>query len=841
MSDTDQRPERGRRRRSSGDATETVDRAAGEATVEPLTPTRPETPTGPIGLAAAAGAGIGGRLRTIGICLGLVVVTLLVTQFAFPGSVGSGGRGTPAAILFTGLVLGLVNSLLAAGIILIYRTSRIINFAQSAIGVMGATLVFDVVQLTEVPFAVVLPLGVALGAVVGMLFELALVRRFFYASRLVLTVVTIAGATLVATFGPGLIRSIPLIPYESASLFENVGTQPIRDLLPFRGFDFGVGSMGIRFGFPEVFAIEAVLVSLLLVAAFFRFTRAGVAVRALAENSERASLLGINVGTISMTVWAVAGALGAVAAISTGAVQTPGQAQGFAPGLLIPALAAATLARFRSFPIAVFVSAVLGVISQAGYWSFPDDRSVVSLLLFLVIAIGLLAQRTRGRSEDAGGVSWQAVEETRPVPKELASIGTVRVTKFALIGLGIVLVIAYPFLVSTGPVVLGGLVALTSIIVLSLVVLTGWAGQLSLGQYAFAGVGGVLAGSLTTRVGIPFWFSVIIAPLLTAAFAALVGLPALRIKGLFLAVTTFAFNIAIVGLLFSDRYFGWLRADDVDRPTLFFLDFTDEKSMYFLCVGAFAFSALLVTNFRRSRFGRVLIALRENENNVQSFGVNVVRTKLTAFAISGGLAGFGGAMLAFQQQGLNPEQFQAQNSLQIFLYAVVGGISSVPGAIIGSLYYNLTTYFNLQNPIFDVVLKNSGPFFLLLLLYVAPGGVISIVTKMRDSVLRIIAQRRQIIVPSLFADYDPEALERRLIPLGEAGSNEGLRALPSDERFTLASELYAGSGERIMDKLAGPKKNAEMSAIGAAAESMQERELLEITAGAGTTDEGTGS
>jgi branched-chain amino acid transport system permease protein len=574
------------------------------------------------------------RLRTIGLCAGLAVLTLLLTQFAFPGSVGSDGRGTPAAILFTGLVLGLVNSLLAAGIILIYRTSRIINFAQSAIGVMGATLVFDVVQLTDVPFVLVLPLGVATGAAVGMLFELALVRRFFYASRLVLTVVTIAGATLIAAFGPGLIRSIPMIPYESRSLFDSVGAQPIRDLLPFRGFDFGVGDLAIRFGFPEVFAIEAVLISLLLVAAFFRFTRAGVAVRALAENSERASLLGINVGTISMTVWAIAGALGAVAAICIGAIQTPGQAQGFAPGLLIPALAAATLARFRSFPIAVFVSAVLGILTQAGLWSFPDDQSVVSLMLFLVIAVGLLAQRSRGRSEEAGGVSWQAVEETRPVPKELASIGTVRITKFVLIGLAVVAAIAYPFLVSTGPVVLGGLVALTSIIVLSLVVLTGWAGQLSLGQYAFAAVGGVLAGSLTSRVGIPFWFSVLIAPVITAGFAALVGLPALRIKGLFLAVTTFAFNIAIVGLLFSDRYFGWLRADDVDRPTLFFLDFTDERSMYFLCVGAFVLCALLVTNFRRSRFGRVLIALRENENNVQSFGVNVVRTKLTAFAVS---------------------------------------------------------------------------------------------------------------------------------------------------------------------------------------------------------------
>lgn len=811
-------------------ADDELDRAPGESFEKPLRPPRPETP-GVNAVGSLESSTSSARLRAIGICAGVTVLTLLLTQFALPGSVGSEGRGTPAAILFTGFVLGMINSLIAAGMILIYRTSRVINFAQTAIGVLGATLVFDVVSLTDVPFVLVLPLGIALSALAGMLFELALFRRFFYSSRLVLTVVTIVGASLFASFGPSVVRQIPFIPYESQSLFDSVGARPIRELLPFRGFTFEVGDLAIEFGFPEVFAIEAVIVSLLLVAAFFRFTRAGVAVRALAENSERASLLGISIGAVSMTVWAVAGALGGVAAIATGAVTTPGQASGYAPGLLVPALAAATIARFRSFPVAVFVSVLIGVIRQAGLWSFPDDAAVVSLFLFALIAGGLLLQRTKGRSEESGGVSWQAVEETRPVPKELAGIGTVRAMKYGLIALGVIAAGAYPFLVSTGPIVLGSLVALTSIIVLSLVVLTGWAGQVSLGQYAFAAVGGVLAGALTARVGIPFWFSVLIAPALTGAFAALVGLPALRIKGLFLAVTTFAFNVAIVGMLFSDRYFGWLRADDIRRPTLFFIDFSDERSMYYLCVGAFGLSALLVANLRRTRFGRVLIALRENENNVQAFGVNVIRTKLTAFAVAGALAGFGGAMLAFQQQGLNQEQFLADRSLQVFLYAVVGGISSVPGAMLGSLYYNITAYFNLQNPILDTIFKNSGPFFLLLLLYVAPGGLISIVTKMRDGVLRIIAQRRQIIVPSLFADYDAEALERRLIPLAEAAGNEGLRALPGTERYTLASELYAGSGERIIDKLAAPKKAKELVAIGAASESMQERELLDITEG----------
>jgi hypothetical protein len=209
---------------------------------------------------------------------------------------------------------------------------------------------------------------------------------------------------------------------------------------------------------------------------------------------------------------------------------------------------------------------------------------------------------------------------------------------------------------------------------------------------------------------------------------------------------------------------------------------------------------VVVVNVRKSRFGRVLIALRESEQNLAAFGIAAVRMRLAAFAFSGALAGFAGAIFAHQQRGLNPDSFAAAASVDIFVLAVLGGIGSVNGALLGAFYFNLTRYF-IHSPLLAGFVGSGGT---LLLLYVAPGGLVSVMAKLRDACLRIVAQRRQMVVPSLFADYDPEALERRLIPLAEASGNSGLAALPPDVRFSLASGLYRSRrGNRIFGPVGG--------------------------------------
>jgi ABC-type branched-subunit amino acid transport system permease subunit len=681
----------------------------------------------------------GARKATLGWALSVMAIALY-TQILLPGA-GGVGRGTPGAVLFRGLVFGLVNALTAAGIILVYRTLRVINFAQTAIGAAGAILTFDFVQYTKVPFPVAFALGLGLSALVGVTLDLALVRRFFHAPRLVLTVVTIVVAGFLSQTSAGLVGRLPFFPKaETLDITRSLGVNSIRDQLPFGGFHFQVGSYADRFGFPEVFAIEVAILLLLGLAAFFRFTRSGVAVRAMAENTERAALLGISVGRLSTLVWGLAGLL--------------------------------------------------------------------------------LQQRKALRGGDEVASAWQASEEQRPIPKELLGVPAVRITRRVLVIAGLLFIAIYPFVTSTGQTNLGGIIALNAIVALSLVVLTGWAGQVSLGQFAFVAVGAVMAGAFTARVGMTFWLAVPLATVLTGAFAVVVGLPALRIRGLFLAVTTFAFAVAVRSLLFEPRYFKWLLPAAIDRPTLFFFDFNDEKSMYFLCVAALVLSIVVVVNVRKSRFGRVLIALRESEQNVAAFGIAAVRMRLAAFAFSGALAGFAGAIFAHQQRGLNAESFAAGASIDIFVLAVLGGIGSVNGALLGSLYFNASRYF-IHSALFAGIVGSGGT---LLLLYVSPGGLISLVAKFRDACLRIVAQRRQMVVPSLFADYDPEALERRLIPLAEASGNSGLGALPAGARFSLASGLYQGRGIRIFGRTGEPKEAREAAAIGAAGKRATEDE-----------------
>jgi branched-chain amino acid transport system permease protein len=709
---------------------------------------------------------------------------LVVTQVVLPGR---GGRGTPAAILFSGFVAGMVNALIAAGLILVYRTTRIVNFAQTAIGAAGASFCFQLVQFTKTPFPLAFLAGLAVAGLIGLAFDLVFGRRFFNAPRLVLTVLTIIAAGFISSTSIQLITRLPIFPSLQSRSFDELFGSSLGAHLPFRGLHFHVGALPVPFGFPEVFAIEVAVLALLALAAFFRLTRSGVAVRAMAENAERATLLGIGVGTVSSLVWTLTGVLSGAGVTITGLVSSPAAATGFAPDVLLPALAAAVIARMRSLPVAVLAATMISVGTKAFEWSLRDDVPLVRVLLFVVVAAGLLFQRRELlRMQDTGTGSWQASEEQRPIPAPLLAVPGVRFTRRALIALGLVAVGLYPFVTSTGQTNLGGVIALNAIVAISLVVLTGWAGQVSLGQFGLVAVGAVVGGALTARADVPFWVAVPLAAAFTGAFAALVGIPALRLKGLFLAVTTVAFAIAVAAVLFEQRYFGWLLPRSVKRPSFFFIDFDDERSMYFLCVAALVAVIVVVVNLRRSRFGRLLIALRENEANVQSFAVSVVRMKLAAFAVSGALAGFAGAIFAHQQRGLSAQSYGAAASIDVFVLTVVGGIGSVGGALLGAVYINSVQYL-ITN---DLLLAFLSGGFTLVLLYVAPGGLMSIVTAVRDGALRIVAQRRQLVVPSLFADYDPQALERKLVPIGPPSASAGLATLPADVRFAQESVLY---------------------------------------------------
>lgn len=751
----------------------------------------------------------GSRQRTAAFLLAGTAAILVLTQVLLPGS---GGNGTPWAKIFEGVVYGLLTSLVSAGIILIYRTTRIINFSQAALGAAGGIFTYSLGVLLGWPFFLSFPAGVIVSAMLGFVVELAFIRRFFDAPRLVLTVLTIALIGFLQ-FATGFVGALPI--------FGDVRDRDLDELLntplpiPFPNFRFQIGSFPLEFGFAHFFALGISVIALFGLGYFFRFTRSGVAVRAASENSDRALLLGINVKGLSTLVWTLAAVLSGIGIIS-GIAVTGGAGTGdFAPTTLLYALAAAVIAKMRSLPIAVAASVGITVIREAVLHSYEGQGELVDASLFVLVLIALLSQRKRAqRSEASDTSSWRATEEHRPIPKELLAVTGVKVWRWVLIIVGLIAVAMLPWISPTGTINRAGFVAILAIVVLSLVVLTGWAGQVSLGQFAFVAVGAVVGGALTSRVGISFWLAVPLASTFTAGFAMLVGLPALRIKGLFLGITTFSFAFAIQAALFKEEYFGWLLPDRVDRPTLFLLDFEDERSMYYLSVFALVLAILLVSTLRRSRPGRILIGLRDNENNVQSFGINVIRTKLAAFGLSGFLCGYAGVLLAHHQRAATEASFQVTESIDVFLYGVVGGIGSVSGAMLGAGYYALSTLLA-SNRIVQFFAGSTGIIFIL---YMSPGGLASVAFGLRDSILRIVAQRRQMVVPSLFADIDPESLEMQLIPLGEPLPDSGLAALPFSQRYKLESRIH---GKRRMLLESGRSPVREAAAIGAAAESLE--------------------
>lgn len=705
--------------------------------------------------------------------LGLALVLLLVELIP---DAQTSGRGLALAFVFQAVVTGLVSALTATALVLVYRTTRILNFAQTAIGAGGAVLCFDLLSLDGAPFLVALLAGLAVGAALGAAFDLVFGRRFMNAPRLVLTVLTIVAAGFLGTTGQTFIDGLPIFPPAALrTVAQQQGTYKLGSLLPFSGWHFTLGSLPVPLGFPQVFAGGTALAALVALVVFMRSTRTGVALRALAENRERTALLGISAGMLSLAVWVISGTMSSLSLSLTGFLNQPSAAFGFAPELLLPAFAAAVLGRVRSLGVTAAAAVGIAIFTSGISNLQPALVPLVDLSLLVVIVAGLLLQgRGETRSETGITSSWQATEELRPVPREMAALRPLRVAKWGLLAVAAAVLAVYPFVTDTGQTVLMSVVFLDAIIGLSLVVLTGWAGQVSLGQFGFAAVGAVTAAFLAEHAGVSFWLAAPLGSLVAAGTAVVVGISALRIPGLYLAVATFAFAAAAQNLLFSRQFFGWaLPSGGVSRPTLFFIDFADERAEYFLCAVALALCIALVVNLRRGRFGRVLIAVRENEANAQAAGISVVRTKLAAFGVAGLMAGFAGALLAFQQQSVAATTFSVTASITAFEQVVIGGISSVFGPLLGSAYVNGLSFALSGIPEAAGALVTIAP---LLLLYAAPGGLLSVMAGMRDAVLRIVAQRNQLVVPSLFADMDPAALHLRLIPLAPPLPGSGTQA-----------------------------------------------------------------
>jgi branched-chain amino acid transport system permease protein len=670
-------------------------------------------------------------------------------------TIGRGDSPIPPEVIVNGMVLGSLYSLVAMGLILVYRGNRIINFAQAQLGAVPAVIALLLIAKRGVPYVAVLPIVVLGAALLGAATEVTLMRRFAQAPRLIVTVVTIG-------------VSIVLVVMEFFAK-QAVGG----DLIDTLAFDYNSPVSGFthRWGvqtFKGDHLMTVVIVGVAVVAmgAFFKLTDMGIAVRASAENGERASLLGIPVKRVSTIVWALAAVLSSIGIFLRGPLIGINLTGNTGLGVLLFGLAIAVMARMESMPMAFGAGLLIGAINEGVIFS-TNRAAVTDAVMFVVIIVALLVQRgALSRAMELGASSWQTVREYRGIPSELRDLREVtlvrRATTFAIAAIAL----AAPWIFGDAKTPEATLIIIYAIVGVSLVVLTGWTGQISLGQYAISGVASGVAGMLAATHGWDFFAVMFTAGMVGALVAVLVGLPALRIQGLFLAVATLGFAFAAEGFILKREFFAWMLPEEgayVARPLvygsidlsadseLFGFTIPADAKFYWLCLTFLGLTVVLARSLRRNRSGRILIATRDNGRMVQAFGVNLAATRMAAFAASGFVAGIAGGLIAYQNQGFEPGGFTPEKSLTIFVMAVIGGVGSISGAILGAVFVvGLPLLPGLREiELIDLLVSGVGLLFLLMFM---PGGLIEGVYKVRDDLLRRVAAKHGIHVPSLVAD-----------------------------------------------------------------------------------------
>jgi branched-chain amino acid transport system permease protein len=648
--------------------------------------------------------------------------------------------------LGNGVVFGAWAGLVTLGLVMVFRSSRIINFAAFQLGATPALLFFGVVRnhwfarlltlhlhgrhfatwslTVEYWLAAVLAIGLA--AVLSAATYLIVVRRLAGAPPLVGTVATIAISSLLYALQFELIKHWP------------GGTQSLAGVAtPPQNINVGVGGTNLNLG--AVLTLGS-LVLLPVVELYLRRSRVGTGVRAAADNRDRAATLGVNSAVVTTVVWAIAGALSGLAAVLTVVATGPAAVGGL--GGVVPTLVAMVLAGMIGLRIGFFAAIGTGVLSAGLLWSFQDANLITPVLLGVVVVVLLLRKPSRSRVADEE-IAWQAAREARPVPPELRGLSDVRRMRVRTAVVVVIAIAIYPFLSPVGAIGAATTVAVMAMVGLSLLVLSGWAGLISLGQFALAAVGGWVVAVLSGSHHISALIALPAAAIAGALVAFIVGLPALRIRGIYLAVLTLTFAAGITTLLLQPQYGGAVLPQIVPRPSLFGLATNDARAFYFVCVVFLLLTLAAVNGIRRSRTGRALIASRENEKYAEIFGVKLVSAQLQAFAVSGAIAAVAGGLFAYQQQSVNAGNFGPSVSLVVLMTVIVGGMGSVAGPVLGAVFVGVLAQFgNTPSTI-------GLPLAVLFVLAAMPGGLSQLVFVMRDMFLRRIAYRNRIVVPSL--------------------------------------------------------------------------------------------
>ncbi len=593
--------------------------------------------------------------------------------------------------LLTGLGDGAVIAGVALGLVLAYQGSGVLNFAHGAM-MMYSTYIYDELRDTGdfvFPISVLgndrinllgtpekgelsafLPafiIALLMAAVLGLLIHLLVFRPLRGAPLL---------AKVVATVGVFiLLQSLVLLRFGTSN-------ETVRAILPTDTLTI----LGTRIPQDRFWLAGIVILTALLLSILYKATTFGLATRAAAEEEKGATLLGFSPNVLAAGNWMLASVVAAVFGILAASLSNGVNTVNYTL-LVVPALAGALVGALRSFWVTAGTCLVLGMVRselsllQIKSW-WPDfARTGMRDVLPFIVIVGILFLKGRSLPTRASLVDIKLA--FAPKPRNVLN-ATVVLSGLALLGIFFfdraLRLSLYESLTST-------------IIVLSIVVLTGFVGQVSLAQAVFAGIAGFILGKIALETGIPFPISPILGAIGATILGLIVGVPALRIRGIQLAVVTMALGVALGTILFTNRWFiGNTGALPIEAPDLFGVNLaanvgTDfnrwEYGIMLLVVTALC--ALFVVNIRRSGTGLRFLAIRANERAAAACGVNGAAVKLQAFAFSSFLAGLGGAMMAYLRGQISGESFSVFASLALLAFAYLGGIGSVSGALVAGV------------------------------------------------------------------------------------------------------------------------------------------------------------
>ena len=572
-----------------------------------------------------------------------------------------------------GIFSGSVYALASMGVVLTYKTAGVFNFAYGALSMFCAYTYWQLHDAWHLTAWVSLPLLLAVVApLLGLVFE-RLFRPLAGASAEVQIVVSLG---MLAFF------------QAAAPLLYGTEDRPLEGVFP--RSTFLVGSLHV--GWDQ---LGTLLVAGSLGGALWwllRRTRFGTATRAVVDNGDLATMMGVNVHTVRRGAWVVSSVFAALVGVLLSPTQ--GLDVYVLTTVVIYAFAPAVLGRLTSMPLAFGGALVLGVVvSVLSRWGSSGtvadlEASIPYLALFVLLVVlgpwlkepGVPARAAAPAGEEVPHDATSAPAATRRrsrSPRRMMGAGA-----GAAVALAAPLVVSGPRLSDLTAAAVYVLIALT------LVVLTGWAGQVSLAQFSFVGIGAFTAGHLAGSHGQHFLVAALAGMALALPFALIVGWVSLRLQGLYLALATMAFALLMDGLVFNrPGLTGGLTGMTVARPRLFGLSFAGATALYELVVVTVTIFALGALALFRGPVGRRLQILRDSPVAASTLGVNLTVAKLVTFAACGVVAALGGALYGAVQQSITPTDFSFGASLELLLLVVLGGRAVISGAVIAGAVY----------------------------------------------------------------------------------------------------------------------------------------------------------